>query len=145
MNQHELHIKLLGLSVTIHRRQFPEAADYWDGNWLVVTAQCDSGYSSVSVSGPILHLSELVGFKEQVERLNVALEGEARIDGIEPNLSVRISAQSRGRMELSVSITPDHLNEQHRFKFELDQSYLLPLIDQCRAILDAYPIKDRKS
>jgi len=33
-------LKLEGLQIWIHGRQFPDAADYWDGNWLRVTAHC---------------------------------------------------------------------------------------------------------
>src|SRR5256885_6731459 len=31
-------IKLGGLQVWVHGRQFPDAIDYWDGNWLRITA-----------------------------------------------------------------------------------------------------------
>lgn len=35
-------IKLNGLQIWIHGRQYPNEEDYWDGNWLNVTAHCGS-------------------------------------------------------------------------------------------------------
>jgi hypothetical protein len=40
---------------------------------------------------------------------------------------------------LTVKITPDHMTQEHRFQFELDQSYLPAVVEQCRAILARYP------
>ena len=33
----EPDIKLAGLQIWVHGRQFPDSDDYWDGNWLYVT------------------------------------------------------------------------------------------------------------
>jgi hypothetical protein len=49
-------IKLDGLQMWIHGRQFPNEEDYWDGNWLNVTAHCGSQGADVWTSGPILHV-----------------------------------------------------------------------------------------
>ncbi|MFC4159857.1 hypothetical protein [Chitinimonas lacunae] len=36
----EPDLLIAGLRVWIHGSQFPNAVDYWDGNWLRVTAYC---------------------------------------------------------------------------------------------------------
>lgn len=46
-----------------------------------------------------------------------------------------------GHITMEVSITPDHMSQRHWFQFEIDQSYLPPLVKQCQSILEAYPIK----
>jgi hypothetical protein len=52
-------IALGPLKIWVHKRQFPGAIDYWDGNWLSATARCDGAGSSVEVSGHFLHLGEI--------------------------------------------------------------------------------------
>lgn len=46
-------LKLQGLQIWVHGRQFPDAADYWDGNWLRVTAHCGESGASVFATGSI--------------------------------------------------------------------------------------------
>jgi len=55
----EPDLRVEGLQLWIHERQFPDSKDYCDGNWLIVTARCCASQADVSVNGPILHLSEL--------------------------------------------------------------------------------------
>lgn len=132
-------LKLGGLRLWVHGRQFPDADDYWDGNWLRVTARCDSDEASVVARGPILHLSELDRWWRKAEQLRQTLAGEARLDCREPNLSIVLKAASLGHLTMEVSITPDHLTQEHWFQFEIDQTYLPPLIVQIRSILETYP------
>jgi hypothetical protein len=46
MNEREIEnlgepdLRVAGLRVWIHGRQFPDSQDYWDGNWLNATAYC---------------------------------------------------------------------------------------------------------
>jgi hypothetical protein len=134
-------LKLAGLRLWVHGRQFPDAADPWDCNWLTVTAQCDDDGARVVTRGPILHLSELERWCGEAERLLETLAGEAKLACIEPNLSVVLTATSPGHVTLDVSITPDHLTQKHWFQFNIDQSYLPSLIAACRSILEAYPLR----
>jgi hypothetical protein len=60
---------------------------------------------------------------------------------MEPELAVSLTAERLGHITMVVDITSDHLSQAHRFTFPLDQSYLPPVIDSCRAILQQYPIK----
>ena len=52
-------IKLAGLSLWVHWRQFEAARDYWDGNWLRVTAHLRAPGARVWTTGSIIHLAEL--------------------------------------------------------------------------------------
>lgn len=142
---HTADLRLAGLQIRIHGRQFPDAYDHWDGNWLDVTAQCDDSGASVVARGPILHLCELERWRREAEKLFEALAGEAQLDCREPNLSVLLKAASLGQITIEVSITPDHLAQKHWFQFEIDQSYLPSLIAQCRTILEAYPLRGERT
>ena len=137
----EPHLRIAGLHLWIHGRQFPDATDYWDGNWLRVTAYYVSPNAMVRAQGAIVHLSELASFLRACERLHESLEGEAALECMEPNLSVTLIAQWNGAITTRVAITPDQLSERHEFEETLDQSYLPTIISGSRAILAAYPLQ----
>ena len=134
-------IRLVGLQIWVHSRQFPEASDYEDGNWINVTVHCSAKDADVWVSGPIIHLPEIEFWADACTMMYKRLSGEANLDCIEPELSVKLRAETLGLISMEVAITPDHLTQQHRFRFEVDQSYLAELINGCRQVLAKYPIK----
>ncbi len=136
-------IKIAGLEIWIHGNQFPDAGDYWDGNWMAITAKCASRNSCVWVSGNILHLPDLKHLMVTSEKLYENLKGEAVLPCIEPELSMKLEASSLGQINMTVDITPDHLNQEHKFVFEIDQSYLPGLISNCKKVLDRYKIKGK--
>jgi hypothetical protein len=134
-------IHLAGLKIWVHGRQYPESSDYWDGNCLLVTAECASLGAVVRVRGPIIHLSELARWADLAETVYSSLIGEANLECMEPELSVKLAVDKLGHVLMTVNITPDHLAQNHSFSFELDQSYIPILIRECRTVLDCYPIK----
>ena len=126
----------------VHGREFPDSNDSWDGNFLRVTSHCIGAGGSASASGPILDTVGVYRFREQLAALQAALQGEAVLDSVEPNLVVRLSASDRlGHIALRVEITEGHLSEGHWFEAELDQSYLPGVLRQCDAILAEYPVR----
>jgi hypothetical protein len=134
-------IHLAGLQIWVHSRQFPEASDYEDGNWINVTVHCGAKDADVWVSGPIIHLPEIGSWADACTKMYERLSGEANLDCIEPELSVRLRAETPGHISMEVAITPDQLTQQHRLQFEVDQSYLAEMIDGSRRLLAKYPIK----
>ena len=135
------NIELEDLQMWVHGRQFPNMQDYWDGNWLRVTARCAGAGASVSVTGPIIHLSELQRWQSESKQLRDTLKGEAKLTCIEPALAVSLKALTLGHVAMEVSITPDHMNQRHWFQFEIDQSYLDALLAQFESILGKYPLR----
>ena len=136
-------IKIAGLEIWIHGNQFPDCDDYWDGNWMNITAKCTSNNACVWVSGNILHLPDLQCLMSTSEKLYETLEGQAVLAGIEPELSMTLEASSLGHISMAVDITPAHLNQKHQFIFEIDQSHLPNLISNCKQVLDRYRIKGK--
>ncbi len=135
-------LEILGFQLWIHGRQFPDAQDFWDGNWLNVTAHCGSNGASVSVSGAIFMVPDLEQWATQCRTLYENFQGEARLDPCEPNLLVTLRCSDRrGHILMRVEITPDQVTQEHRMDFEIDQSYLPSLIAQCRAIIEEFPIR----
>ncbi len=74
----------------LHGRQFPDATDYYDGNWLMVTVHCGGSGSSVWASGAILLVQELADWGERCEALYQGICDAAELAPIEPELKVRI-------------------------------------------------------
>jgi hypothetical protein len=134
-------IKLNGLQIWVHGRQFPEATDYWDGNWLRITARCRAHGANVWTTGSILNLPALVSWLAELEDMNRSLTGEANLVPLEPELSVTLTADGLGHISMEVDITPDNMTQEHTFRFELDQTYLEPVIESCRKIINDYPIR----
>lgn len=75
--------------------------------------------------------------------MSYSLAGEANLVSLEPELAVEVKLESLGRILMKVEITPDYMTQSHIFEFELDQSYLAALIENCRAVLEKYPIKGK--
>lgn len=100
-------LKIAGLQVWVHARQFPNAQDYWDGNWLRVTAYSSYPNSNVQARGPIVHLGEVYGLSETLKRLYKSLSGQAALKCIEPNLDVLLEAGSTGHIEVLPNYEPD--------------------------------------
>lgn len=144
MNENS-HLKIAGLEIWIQGREFPDATDYWDGNWLRILARYKVDRSQIEVWGPIIRLDELTGFKKGLEACHSTLTGTAKLACIEPNLAIECVSRGNGHFEFITRITPDHLTEEHIFKASLDQSYFPPIIRQLDEILVKYPIKGAES
>ena len=136
-------LKLGGLSVWVLRREFPDAEDYWDGNWLDVFARVEAPGASVEASGPWLRNTEVGGFLDQLETVYRDLSGTAKLDCSEPYLGAEVTCDALGHVEITVSITPDHLTQSHRFTFELDQTFLQETIRGCKGVLERFPIRGK--
>ncbi len=141
-------LRVAGFQLWVHGREFPEACDYDDGNWLRVTAHCGALGASVWVQGSILMVTDIAGFGEQCHALLRGEPNSAALDPFEPELAVLLeTAGDLGHVHVQVEITPDPLAQFHRFEFNIDQSYLSDLVKQCSAIVQKYPIRglgDRK-
>jgi hypothetical protein len=114
--------------------------DYWDGNWVLATAQVEDSGSRVAVYGPILHLPELRTWLDELEAVHKTLAGTAELPTMEPNLRVVLRAVPLGRLEAEIELTPDHLRQEHRFSVMLDQSFLPQLCWSIRQLLKEFPI-----
>lgn len=133
-------LQFFGFSLWIDRRQFPDARDYWDGNWLMVRARMQASLAVVRCEGPILMTADIARFRNELVAMADTLAGDATLKPLEPGLSIVLTMQDGGHMLCVIEMTPDHLSQYHRFKVEADQSYLPALIASCDAILSRFPV-----
>jgi len=135
-------IELGDFQLTVHRRQFPDAHDRWDGNWLHVTAQCLQGGAIVAASGPILESADVQRFRDDLAALARTMAGTAELRGSEPNVLVRVAAaDASGDLRVRVELSPDPPNQGHWFAYALDRSYLVPALRQLDAVLALFPVR----
>jgi hypothetical protein len=137
----EPDIRLGNLVVWVHGWQNPDSTDYSDGNWLRATAHCGAAGAQVDISGAFLHALELARWSESCRKLGVTLSGEAGLEAMEPDLSVKMRGDGLGYISVEVEITPDHLSQQHHFEFGIDQTYLPALVGQLERVLVKYPVR----
>lgn len=136
--------KLAGFSVWVLGREFESAEDYLDGNWLRVLAHCGAPGADVRASGAILHLSEIQKWLDALVPLHATLNGSAELACIEPYLHAKVELKD-GRGTFALEITPDHLTQEHKFRFEVDQSYLPELIADLERLLMEYPLRGSRN
>lgn len=137
----EAEITVGTLRIWIHKRQFPESEDFWDGNWVEATAHCSAEGAEVWVNGPIVHLSELKAWADDCEQMYETLSGQANLQCMEPYLDVQMNAEKAGQITMRVSITADNLHQKHQFEFAIDQTYLPAIVSGCCGVLQEFPIR----
>ena len=137
----EPDLKLAGFVLWIHSRQFPDAADYWDGNWLTVTAHCGDKGAEAWATGSFIHLPEIHQWITETQVLYDTLSGTAALACMEPELTIQLKAETGGHITMTVEMTADHLTQHHRFEFDIDQSDLPVFLAQGRKVLSQFPLK----
>ena len=115
--------------------------DYWDSNWLQVTASMATPGSHVEATGPFLRNVEILGFLEELRSLHQSLRGKAELTPLEQELHLSLEGNGRGHIAIKLELSPDRLNQEHSFEFATDQTYLAAVISSCEAILEAYPVR----
>lgn len=128
------------MQIWAHGRQYPESTDYWDVNWLNVTAHCGGEGSDVWVTGPIIHITELKALREDLTKLSISLKGSVILDTMEPNFRIEFEATSKKEIQVKVHLTPNHLSQGHKYFFEVSQDNLNTFVQELKGILENYPI-----
>jgi hypothetical protein len=138
----EPDLKVARFQIWVHGRQFPDAEDYDDGNWLRVTAHCGELGASVWTQGAIVMVTDIARFGNQCAAVLQGSTKTATLEPLEPEIKVSLEISDRlGHIRTQVEITPNHLKQSHWFEFEVDQSYLPSIIQNCAAIVQKYPIR----
>jgi hypothetical protein len=134
-------IELAGLKLWVHSYQYRNADDYDDANWLNATAICAEKGATVVVEGAFIRTTEILAWQRAVQELAENLVGEARLECLEPEISVTLKGSPLGAVEMQVQITRDQLTQDYTFTFAVDQSYLGPLASQCTSLLSDFPVR----
>ena len=137
-------IELGDFQLTVHRREFPDAHDRWDGNWLHVTAQCAQAGAIVAAGGPIAEAADLQRFRDELAAVHASRSGQAELSGAEPNIRVRVTTGGAdGRVRVRVELTPDPQTQGHWFEYAIEPGDLAEAIGQLDEVLALFPVRGK--
>lgn len=137
-------LQIAGFSLWVIGRQFPDATEFWDANWLVVEARVEASGATVTARGPFVFATEIDRFCSGLKTMDQTLSGTARLDCMEPTLDVTLTCSPLGQASAAIALTPDHVTQLHKFTFDFDQTYLRPVLQDCLSILKRFPIKGHR-
>lgn len=127
------------LSLKIRERQFPEATDYWNANWLTCDVEVNVG-AFRSAFGAVLRNEDLTRFLRGLRRLDSQSSATATFEAPEW-LTLDLFADGESRIEGHGRID-DNCNHLE-FRVNVDRSDLGPLIRELDEICTNYPIVSR--
>lgn len=131
------------LRLDFSQRAYPEAQDYWDGNWVVTRIQAEAHGFRADFTDQV-HLGDVVRFYEDVLKLHATLSGEATLAMMEEYLIVTGRLDIRGGLLWSALLThPFRRDNRLQFVLAADQSYLPGLTQQVEGVLTEFGVRGR--
>jgi hypothetical protein len=129
--------------VTPVRREFPEATDYWDGNWIDSKVTLRVGGFTGAYDAQF-RVDEFASFRDQLRPLYEALRGEARFESMETSLKILVTGDGLGHLAAEC-VACDQPGTGNRLSFELafDQTELQVVLGDLEALLRVFPVKGR--
>jgi hypothetical protein len=122
-------------------RMHPNAADYWDGNWLVTPLEIRAGGFRGDIAAA-LRADELERFARELDDLHESLSGEATLESMETWLTLHVNVAPSGQVTVAGTST-DQPGMGNRLTFEvndLDQADLPGIIQALSGIGEAFPV-----
>jgi hypothetical protein len=128
------------LSLRPLRRSYPDAEDFWEGNWLKVAVEVRAGAFHGAFEAD-LRGDELQAFFEQLQALQGAAEGKAALQSAEGWVTVRLVLDQRGRLDGTCEIQDDPaMGSSLRFTLGSEPAQLAPMLAALAGILEAFPV-----
>jgi hypothetical protein len=129
-----------GFSLWIHGWE-RDSAEFWDNNWLDITARFKSGgqmgSATLLVSGTILHSVDLEQAALSFAQITDTLQGVAEFCTMEPGFDIKLEALTAGRVRFTLEMVPG-ADELYEFSAEIDQSYLPAAMAALKNIVKTY-------
>lgn len=131
-------LAIKGLSFWAIGRSYPQASDAWDADMIDCRIVVQAPGARIELDGRV-GSRDVHWFLESVRTVHETLTGEATLDGSDTGFWATVTAAPLGQMSFFVAVTPS-ARQKHEFTFEGDQTELLPIVAQCRAILERFPV-----
>ena len=93
------------LAIEPSRREFPDATDYWDGNWLKTYIEIHVGTARRRYEA-LLRTEEFSGFRRGLTSFRESRRGVARFRPMEPWLSVTVCDDGDGQLLATCEARP---------------------------------------
>jgi hypothetical protein len=135
-------LNIAQLKIEVHGYEFPDGADYFDANWLVVTVSYVSNTASIKFHDPCIMASDLLSFRDEIIEMYSGDAETAELASHEPNLNVQLRKNDLlGAIKASLELRPDAGEDVHILTMQLDQSYLPGMQREIDEILRRYPMR----
>lgn len=139
-----MNIYLIGdqakTQITVVKRSYPEALDFWDANWLdtMITIKIP-GYSAHFDAQ--LRTDEFREFYKQLKKMDKKLKGKTELTSMEGVIDVQGRINLLGRIVWEVETQyPVGTGAVLTFEFDSDQSVVPPLLKELEDVLANYPV-----
>jgi hypothetical protein len=123
--------------------EFPDAEDYWDGNWVYANVTVVVGGFRGSYEA-MLRTEEFVRFRDHLGQLYGKLTGAAAFETMEHWLAIRVEGDGRGHFTAKCEAR-DQPGMGNKLLFDLtfDQTELPLLLRDLNELTRAYPVRGK--
>lgn len=131
------------IAFSVLSRVYPEAQDYWDGNWVATQVTVTAGGFAGAVCAN-LRVGEFRAFRLGLEAMASALGSTAAFESMEEWVSVDMTCTPNGRLDVKCTLAdnPAMGNRLSCSIAGLDQSFLLTIIAQLSGVATQFPERD---
>ncbi len=128
------------VAIAVTRREFPDASDTWDGNWICATVGVRAGAFRGEYEA-LLRTDELAHLRGELSRLHAELKGTAVFESREQWLRMQFEGDGRGHFvaECEARDQPGTGNTLC-FQLMLDQTQLPTVLSALDGVLAVFPV-----
>jgi hypothetical protein len=132
------------LALSVRGRSYRHQRDYWDGNWLLVTATIHVGKFSGEVPG-MLRAEELITFSQKLHEFLLTLKGMVSFETAEEWLHFHIETDAHGKLEISGTLSDDVSFPYNSLKFTIPTNprLLATPLQQLQTVTQTFPLVSR--
>lgn len=131
------------LRVVVRRWLYPEADDYWDGNWVAAEVAARAG-AFQGVFEASLRTTDFESFRRKLGALYETLSGEAVFETMERWVDVRIVGDGRGHFEACCGLRDDaSFGSRLSFSLAFDQTQVPAMLENLDEIVRRFPVRAR--
>jgi hypothetical protein len=128
------------LTIALLGRSYPEASDYWDGNWVRAAVELAAGGFRGSVRGD-LRTEELAQFSDQFARLQDSLRGTAEFATMERWLAIRARGDGKGHITFRCVIRDQPgIGNTLECTLATDQTFTRTTVAELTAAVRKFPV-----
>ena len=127
------------LQILIFGRSYPEATDFWDGNWLRSEVAAKIGGFQCRFEAA-LRAEEFRLFQAALAELHQSLNGDAVFSTLEGQVKITLKGDGQGHIDVRIRMC-DLPGSGNRFEgeFRIDQTYLRGIQAGLDGLLADYP------
>lgn len=138
-------IQLKGFRLWVHGREFPEAQDFWTGNWLIISAELHTGHGWARVTrSAAMMASDFPRFLEEIrikESDSSRPYWQVRLENpLERNFVWQFGRTANG-MEAALTLTANPSRELHRACLTVLELEWQTFKGQLERLAENYPVR----